>query len=153
MTSVEERLSKKGFTLPEPAAPIASYVAARRAGNMLFISGQLPFKDGKLITGTLGNGVSVEEGQKAAAYCAMMLIAQLKKALDGDFSRLQAVVRLDGFVASTADFQDHPKVINGASDLMELAFADKGKHARAAVGSSSLPLGAAVEVAGTFLVD
>lgn len=140
------KLASLGLTLPEAAAPVASYVPAVEAGGMLFISGQLPFVDGALVKGTLGNGISVEDGQKAAEACGLMLIAQIKKALGGDLGRVKRIVKLGVFVTSTADFIDQPKVANGASDLMELVFGDAGKHARSAVAVPSLPLGAAVEI-------
>ncbi len=144
--TIDAKLASLGLTLPEPAAPVASYVAAVEAGGMLYISGQLPFIDSKLVTGTLGNGVSVEHGQKAAQACGLMLIAQIKKALGGDLSRVKRIVKLGAFVSSTADFTDQPKVVNGASDLMEAVFGEAGKHARSAVGVPGLPLGAAVEI-------
>jgi enamine deaminase RidA (YjgF/YER057c/UK114 family) len=144
--TIDAKLASLGLTLPEPAAPVASYVAAVEAGGMLYISGQLPFIDGALVKGTLGNDVSIEDGQKAAQACGLMLIAQIKKALGGDLSRVKRIVKLGAFVSSTADFTDQPKVVNGASDLMEAVFGDAGKHARSAVGVPALPLGAAVEI-------
>lgn len=142
---VEQRLAENGIKLPTPAAPIASYVAAVEHGGVLHISGQLPFVGSDIITGTLGKDVSLERGQEAAKACAIMLIAQMKQAL-GSLDRVERIVKLGAFVASTPDFTDQPQVANGASDLMELAFGDAGKHARAAVGVSALPRGAAVEV-------
>lgn len=144
--TIDAKLASLGLTLPEPAAPVASYVPAVEAGGMLYISGQLPFIEGALVTGTLGDGVSMDDGQAAAQACGLMLIAQMKKALGGDLGRMKRIVKLGVFVASTADFTDHPKVANGASDLMEAVFGDAGKHARSAVGVSALPLGAAVEI-------
>ena len=142
---VERRLAENSIKLPTPAAPIASYVAAVEHGGVLHISGQLPFVGSDIITGTLGKDVSLERGQEAAKACAIMLIAQMKQAL-GSLDRVERIVKLGAFVASTPDFTDQPQVANGASDLMELAFGDAGKHARAAVGVSALPRGAAVEV-------
>ena len=144
--AIDAKLASLGLTLPKPAAPVASYVPAVEAGSMLYISGQLPFIDGALVTGTLGGGVSVEDGQRAAQACGLMLIAQIKEALGGDLSRVARIVKLGVFVASTSDFTDQPKVANGASDLMEAVFGDAGKHARSAVGVPALPLGAAVEI-------
>ena len=143
---ITAKLASLGLTLPEPAAPVASYVPAVEAGGCLYISGQLPFIDGALVTGTLGADVSVEDGQAAAQACGLMLIAQIKKALGGDLGRVKRIVKLGVFVASTADFTDQPKVANGASDLMEAVFGDAGKHARSAVGVPALPLNAAVEI-------
>jgi enamine deaminase RidA (YjgF/YER057c/UK114 family) len=144
--AIDAKLASLGLTLPEPAAPVASYVAAVESRGMLYISGQLPFIDGALVTGSLGDGVSIDDGKAAAQACGLMLVAQIKKALGGDLSRVKRIVKLGAFVSSTADFTDQPKVVNGASDLMEAVFGDAGKHARSAVGVPALPLGAAVEI-------
>ncbi|MFN2099098.1 RidA family protein [Altererythrobacter sp. MF3-039] len=143
--SVEARLAELGITLPQAAAPVASYVPVVVQGGLVHVSGQLPFIDGKLVTGRLGEDVAVERGQEAARACGLMILAQLKAALI-PLDSVARVVKLGGFVNSTADFTDQPKVVNGASDLMVDVFGDAGKHARAAVGVPSLPLGAAVEV-------
>ena len=144
---VEARLSELGIKLPEVAAPVANYVGYVKAGNLVFVSGQVPIKDGKfLFQGKLGAAVSLEDGQSAAKLCAINIIAQLKAACDGDLDRVKRIVKLGGFVNSTPDFTDQPKVVNGASDLMVAVFGDKGKHARAAVSAGSLPMGVAVEV-------
>lgn len=150
MSDIENRLAKMGLTLPEPAAPVASYVPFTTVGQMVFISGQLPFQDGALVTGTLGDTMTVEAGAVAAQACGLGLLAQAKAAANGDLDRLDRCVKLGGFVACTAQFTDHPKVINGASDLMLAALGDTGRHARAAVGVPSLPLGAAVEIEAIF---
>lgn len=157
--SIIARLEEMGLTLPEPAAPVASYVPAKIVGELIYISGQLPFADGKVIEGCLGGSpassvreLSVEEGAAAARACGIMLLAQAKAALGGDIDRIEECVRLGGFVASTPDFRDHPKVINGASDLMLEVMNDDGKHTRAAVGVPSLPLGAAVEIDAIFRI-
>lgn len=142
---IEARLAELGITLPEPAAPVASYVPAVEAGGMLFISGQISFVDGALMTGKVGDTRSEEEATLAAQGCALMLIAQMKKAL-GNLDRVERIVKLGAFVASTPDFTGQPKVANGASDLMEAVFGDAGKHARAAVGVPALPLDATVEI-------
>ena len=148
---IEQRLTDLGITLPEPIAPVANYVPYVISGNLIYVSGQVPLADGKVqMTGIVGEGLSVEQGQEAAKLCAINLIAQAKAACDGDLSRISRVVKLTGFVASPAEFTDHPKVVNGASDLMVEVFGDKGKHARAAVGMSSLPLGVPVEVEAIF---
>ena len=144
-THVDRRLEQLGLTLPQAAAPVAAYVPVVEAGGLLHVSGQLPFKDGRLMTGRLGDGVSLEEGQEAARACALMLVAQLKAYL-GDLSRVGRIVKLGVFVNSAAGFTDQPKVANGASELMVALFGDAGKHARSAVGVPVLPLGAAVEV-------
>lgn len=145
MPDIEARLAELGLTLPEPAAPVASYVATVEAGGLLHVSGQLPFIDGKLVTGRLGEDVSLDQGIEAAQACAVMILAQAKKAL-GSLDRVAQVVKLGGFVNSSGTFTDQPKVVNGASDLMVAVFGDAGRHARSAVGVPVLPLGAAVEV-------
>ncbi|WP_394648324.1 RidA family protein [uncultured Sphingomonas sp.] len=142
---IDRALEELGLTLPQAAAPIAAYVPVVEAGGLLHVSGQLPFKDGAVVTGRLGDGTSLEDGQAAAQACALMVIAQVKAHL-GNLQRITRIVKLGVFVNSTADFTDHPKVANGASDLMVKLFGDDGKHARAAVGVAALPLGAAVEV-------
>ncbi|PLK27398.1 RidA family protein [Novosphingobium sp. TH158] len=142
---IESRLAALGLVLPEPAAPVAAYVPVVVAGGLAHVSGQLPFIDGKLVTGRLGEDVPAELGNAAAQACGLMILAQLKAAL-GSLSRVERVVKLGGFVNSTGAFTDQPKVINGASELMVAVFGDAGKHARSAVGVPCLPLGAAVEV-------
>jgi enamine deaminase RidA (YjgF/YER057c/UK114 family) len=146
---IEARLAELGITLPEAAAPVAAYVPTVRVGNMLYISGQLPFLNGVLITGKLGYAPNIEKGiengQAAARACALMLLAQIKKAL-GDLDSVEQIVKLGVFVASTPDFTDQPKVANGASDLMEAVFGAAGKHARSAVSVPVLPLDALVEI-------
>ena len=144
--TVEARLKSLGVTLPTPAAPAANYVPTVRSGNQLFISGQLPMADGKIaLTGTLGAGVDVAAAADAARLCAVNILAQAKAAL-GDLEKIVRVVKVVGFVASTPDFGDQPKVVNGASDFLVAALGDKGRHARSAVGVAALPFGAAVEV-------
>ena len=143
--TIEARLTELGITLPQAAAPVAAYVPVVVAGGMAHVSGQLPFVDGKLATGRLGEDVSLEEGQQAARACGLMILAQLKEAgiaLD----KVERIVKLGAFVNSTPDFTDQPKVANGASELMFEVFGEAGRHARAAVGVPCLPLGAAVEV-------
>ncbi|WP_288935156.1 RidA family protein [uncultured Sphingomonas sp.] len=143
---IARKLEELGLSLPEAAAPVAAYVPIVEAGGMLHMSGQLPFRDGQLITGRLGDGVSLEDGQAAARACGLMIVAQLKKYLNGDLSRVKRIVKLGVFVNSHADFTDQPKVANGASELMVALFGDEGRHARSAVGVPVLPLGAAVEI-------
>lgn len=144
-TAIDRKLEALGLTLPQAAAPVASYVPAVEAGGLLHVSGQIPFRDGAVITGRLGDDVSLEDGQAAAQACGLMVVAQIKAALGG-LDRVERIVKLGVFVNSTADFTDQPKVANGASDLMVALFGDAGRHARAAVGVAALPLGAAVEV-------
>jgi enamine deaminase RidA (YjgF/YER057c/UK114 family) len=150
---VEKKLQELGITLPQPVAPVANYVPFVRSGNLLTVSGQLCFDgQGKLVAkGRLGDGVSIEDGQKAARACAVNILAQVKAAL-GDLDKVSRVVRLGGFVNSAAGFVDGPKVLNGASDVMVAVFGDKGKHARSTVGVAALPADAAVEVEGLFEV-
>jgi enamine deaminase RidA (YjgF/YER057c/UK114 family) len=144
---IEGRLKELGIVLPQPAAPVASYVACVCSGNLLFVSGQLPLEDGKVaVSGHLGRNVDVAAGQRAAELCAINILAQAKAALGGNLGRVARVVKLNGFVASTPDFNEHHLVINGASNLIANVLGDAGKHARAAVGTAALPFGAAVEI-------
>lgn len=144
---IDKRLEELGIALPEPAAPVANYVAAVRTGNLIFVSGQVPVEGGEFkYVGKLGAGLSVEDGQAAARLCGINILAQLKLALDGDLDRVARIVKLGGFVNSAPDFTQQPQVINGVSDLMVEVFGDKGKHARAAVSAGALPVGVAVEV-------
>jgi enamine deaminase RidA (YjgF/YER057c/UK114 family) len=144
---VEDKLKELGIELPAAAAPVASYVPAVEADNMLYVSGQISFAaDGSLIKGRLGDDLSVAQGQAAAERCALMILAQAKAALGGSFGRLERVVKLGVFVQCTPDFTDQPEVANGASDLFVKVLGDAGKHARAAVGVPALPRGVAVEV-------
>jgi len=142
---IEQRLAALGLSLPAPAAPVAAYVPVVVAGGLAHVSGQLPFVDGKLVAGRLGESVSLEDGTAAAQACGLMILAQLKAAL-GSLARVERVVKLGAFISSTAEFTDQPKVANGASELMAALFGEAGKHARSAVGVPVLPLGAAVEV-------
>ena len=142
---IERRLAALGLTLPQPAAPVAAYVPVVVAGGLAHVSGQLPFVEGKLVTGRLGEDVSLEQGILAAQACGVMILAQLKAAL-GSLGRIERVVKLGAFVNSTGTFTDQPKVANGASELMQKVFGDAGKHARSAVGVPVLPLNAIVEV-------
>ena len=153
-TSADDNLNRLGITLPDAPAPAANYVPYVVAGNMVYVSGQLPLVDGKLsVTGHVGKNISTEEAAGQARLCAINLLAQLKAACGGDLSRVKQVVKLGGFVACTDDFTDQSEVINGASDLMVEVFGDAGRHARFAVGSNTLPRGTCVEVEGTFLID
>ena len=152
--TVEQKLAAEGITLAEPRSPIANYVPFVRSGNLLFVSGQvcMNFDGGLIAKGKLGAGVTVEQGYAAAKGCAVNLLAQVKAAL-GDLDKVVRVVRLGGFINCKPDFIDGPKVMNGASDLMVTAFAEKGRHARSTIGVAALPLDAAVEVEGAFEVS
>lgn len=144
---IDARLEELGIALPEPAAPVANYVAYVKTGNLVFVSGQVPIEGGQFkYVGKLGADVSLEAGQAAARLCGINIIAQLKRALDGDLDRVVRVVKLGGFVNSAPDFAQQPQVINGVSDLMVEVFGDKGRHARAAVSAGALPAGVSVEV-------
>ncbi len=144
--SIEAKLAELGLTLPQAAAPVAAYLPVVEAGGMLHISGQLPFREGAVMTGRLGEDRDLAYGEEAARACALMIVAQVKRALDGDLSRVARIVKLGVFVNSAPGFTDQPKVANGASQLMEALFGDAGRHARSAVGVAVLPLGAAVEI-------
>ncbi len=145
-TSPEDKLKEIGIELPEPSKSIANYVGATRAGNVIFLSGHLPRQlDGSLVAGKLGDGLSVEEGYVAARLCAIALLATLKAEI-GDLSKVKKVLKVFGMVNAADSFKSHSQVINGCSDLLADVFGDRGRHARAASGFSSLPLGAAVEI-------
>ena len=153
MHPIETRLAQLGVTLPDAPAPAANYVPFVQVGNLVHISGQISQNEQGLIKGRLGADLAVEQGAEAAKHCAISLLAQLKKALGGDWDRLDRAVKLVGFVNSTADFTDQPKVINGASDFMVAVLGDKGRHARAAVSVPALPRGVAVEIDAIFEVE
>lgn len=148
--SIEARLAELGITLPDAPAPVANYVPCVQTGNLLFVSGQVSADENGPIKGKLGADMGVEAGAEAARRCAISLLAQAKKACGGDLSRIRRVVKLTGFVNSTPDFTDQPKVVNGASDLMVAVLGDAGRHTRAAVSAAALPLGVAVEVDAVF---
>jgi len=152
--TVESKLKELGIVLKEAPTPVANYVPFVRTGNLLMVSGQLCLDgDGKLVaTGRLGDGVSIEDGQKAARACAVNVLAQLKAAL-GDLDKVTRVVRLGGFINSAPGFIDGAKVMNGASDMMVAVFGEKGRHARTTIGVAALPADAAVEVEGLFEVS
>ena len=153
MISIIQRCQELGITLPRPAAPVADYVPFTFAGELLFISGQLPLVDGKLqYAGQVGAECSLEDARDAARLCAINCIAQAASALNDDMERIVSVVKLTGFVNAGAGFANHPKVVDGASSLMAEVFGEAGRHARAAVGCSSLPLNAPVEVEAIFHV-
>lgn len=150
MSKIETRLAELGVTLPDAPAPAANYVPWVISGNMVYISGQISQNSGGLIKGKLGVDLTVEQGAEAAKSCAVSILAQLKAATGGNIDRMVRLVKLVGFVNSTADFSDQPKVINGASDFLVAALGDAGRHARSAVSAASLPLGVAVEIEAIF---
>ena len=147
----ENKIKELKINLPEAKPPVGSYVATKIVGNLLYISGQISIsKNGELIKGKVGKDLSIEDGYKAAERCGLSIISQAKVACNGDLSKIKSCVKLTGFVNSTDDFTDQPKVINGASDLIASVFADAGMHTRAAVSTNSLPLGVSVEVDAIF---
>lgn len=151
MSQIEQKLKSLNITIPEALAPVANYVGFVKTGNQVVISGQLPVENGQLkYVGKVGSEISAEDAKKAARLCALNIISQLKSACDGDLDKVVRCVKLGVFVNAEPNFTDHPIVANGASDLMVEVFAEKGKHARAAVGSGSLPKGVAVEVDAIF---
>lgn len=149
---IESRLAELGLILPDGPPPLANYVPWVRSGGFLYVSGQLPSRSGKIVIGRVGAELGVTQGQEAARLCGLALLAQVRAAC-GELDSVRQVVKLTGFVNCTADFADHPLVINGASDLMAELFGDAGRHARSAIGVASLPFGAAVEIEGIFAVD
>ena len=143
---VEEKLKELGLNLPEPATPVASYIPCIKTGSLIFVSGQLPFKEGKLLyKGKVGKDITVEEGKLAAELCVLNALAVVKKEI-GTLDKIKKIIRVSGFVNCTEDFESQPQVINGASDLLVNLFGDKGKHTRIAIGVNSLPLGSSVEI-------
>ncbi len=150
---IDDNLRKLNIEIPHAPDPVGAYVAYKIIGNLLFISGQLPIgNDGKIIKGKIGKDLKVEDGQEAAKLCVINIIAQAKKAMNGDLSKIKNCIKITGFVNSTDEFKDQPKIINAASELLAAVFGDKGKHARAAVSCNSLPLGIAVEIDAIFEV-
>ena len=149
--SASEVLKKLNIELPIAPDPVGAYVAFKKTGKLIFISGQLPIgKDGKIIKGKIGKELSLEDGQRAAKFCAINILAQAKKAVGGDLDKIKGCIKITGFVNSSDEFIDQPKVINPASELLSAVFGDSGMHARAAVSTNSLPLGVAVEIDAIF---
>ena len=147
----EDKIKELQIELPEAKAPVGSYVATKIVGKLLYISGQISMNSkGELIKGKVGKDLTTDEAYKAAERCGLSIVAQVKKACDGDLSKIKSCVKLTGFVNSTEDFTEQPKVINGASDLIASIFGDAGMHTRAAVSTNSLPLGVSVEVDAIF---
>ncbi|UYV37632.1 RidA family protein [Rhodobacteraceae bacterium D3-12] len=152
MSKIETRLAELGVTLPDAAAPAANYVPFVQIGDLVYVSGQISMENGALIKGKLGADLDTAAGAAAARCCAIALLAQLKAACGGDIDRLARVVKLTGFVNSTADFTEQPQVINGCSDFLVDALGDAGRHSRSAVSAASLPLGVAVEIEAIFQI-
>ena len=149
--SFEEKIKELKIELPEAKAPVGSYVATKVSGKLLYVSGQISMSsNGELIKGKVGKDLTTEEAYKAAERCGLSIVAQVKKACEGDLSKVKSCIKLTGFVNSTEDFSEQPKVINGASDLIASIFGDNGMHTRAAVSTNSLPLGVSVEVDAIF---
>ena len=149
--TIENKLKELNIELPNAPDPVGAYVAFKKIGNLLFISGQLPIsKDGEMIKGKIGAGLDLEDGQRASKLCVINILAQVKKALGGDLNKVKNCIKITGFVNSTDDFKDQPKVINPASETLSTVFGVNGKHARAAISTNSLPLGAAVEIDAIF---
>ena len=152
--SIENKLKELKIQIPEAPAPVGAYVAFKIIGNLLYISGQLPIgPTGEMIKGKIGKDLSLEDGQKASRYCVINILSQVKKSLNGDLTKVKNCIKITGFVNSTEDFKDQPKVINPASEILSSIFSEKGKHTRAAVSTNSLPLGAAVEIDAIFEVN
>ena len=148
---ISDNLKKLNIEIPNAPNPVGSYVAYKIIGNLLFISGQLPIaSDGKMIKGKVGNELTLEDAQKASKLCVINILAQLKKAVNGNLDKVKNCVKITGFVNSTDEFKDQPKVLNSASEILSNVFGDNGKHARAAVSVNSLPLEAAVEIDAIF---
>ena len=148
---ISDNLKKLNIELPKAPEPVGAYVAFKKIHNLLYISGQLPIKlDGKIIKGKIGGDLTLEDGQKASRLCAINILAQAKKAMNGDLNKIKNCIKITGYVNSTEDFIDQPKVINPASETLSSVFGNNGKHTRAAVSASSLPLGAAVEIDAIF---
>jgi len=152
--TIENKLKELNIELPNAPDPVGAYVAFKKIGNLLFISGQLPIsKDGEMIKGKIGAGLDLEDGQRASKLCVINILAQVKKALGGDLNKVKNCIKITGFVNSTDDFKDQPKVINPASETLSTVFGVNGKHARAAISTNSLPLGAAVEIDAIFEIN
>ncbi len=152
--TIENKIKELGLNLPKATNPVGSYIATKFVGKMLYISGQISINEkGELIKGKLGKDLKTEEGYEAAKRCGLSIVSQVKKACGDDLSKVKSCVKLTGFVNSTEDFTDQPKVINGASELIVSIFGDAGMHTRAAVSTNSLPLGVSVEVDAIFEIN
>ena len=154
MSSIKDKLKQLNIVLPEPKAPVGAYVATKIVGNLLFISGQISIDQNRnLIKGKVGKDLTVEQGYNAAQRCGLSLIAHAKKACDDDLNKIKSCIKLTGYVNSTKEFVDQPKVINGASDIIAKILGKIGEHTRAAVSVNSLPLGVSVEIDGIFEIN
>ena len=152
--SIENKLKELNIELPNAPAPVGAYVAYKQVNKLIFISGQLPINSkGEIIKGKIGKDLNLEDGKKASKLCVINILAQAKKALNNDLNKVKNCVKITGYVNSSDDFIDQPKVINPASETLSAVFGDKGKHARAAVSTNSLPLGAAVEIDAIFEIN
>ncbi len=150
----DKKLKELNIILPKAPDPVGAYVAYKKVGKLLFISGQLPIDlDGRMIKGKIGKNLTLEDGQKASKLCVVNILAQAKKAMDGDLKKIKNCIKITGFVNSSDDFVDQPKVINPASETLSTIFEDNGKHARAAISTNSLPLGVAVEIDAIFEIE
>ena len=151
---IADNLKKLNIELPNAPDPVGAYVAYKIINKLLYISGQLPIKsDGEIIKGKIGKNLTLQDGQNASKLCVINILSQAKKAVDGDLNKIKNCIKITGFVNSTDDFTDQPKVINPASEILSAVFGNKGKHARAAISANSLPLGAAVEIDAIFEVN
>ena len=151
---ISDNLKKLNIVLPKAPDPVGAYVAYQKTNNLLFVSGQLPIDtDGKIIKGKIGKDLDIETGQKAAKLCVLNILAQVNKALNNDLDKVKNCIKITGFVNSTDDFKDQPKIINPASETLAAVFENKGKHARAAISTNALPLGAAVEIDAIFEIE
>jgi enamine deaminase RidA (YjgF/YER057c/UK114 family) len=151
MSKIEKKIKSLNINLPQPKAPVGAYVATKIVGKLLYISGQISIdENSKLITGKVGKDLNLEEGYKAAERCGLSIVAHVKNACEGDLDKIKTCIKLTGYVNSTEDFKEQPKIINGASDIIAKIFEKKGDHTRAAVSVNSLPLGVAVEVDAIF---
>jgi len=149
--NIEDKLKELNIVLPNAPDPVGAYVAYKKVNNLVYISGQLPLdSNGKILKGKIGKDISLEDGMKASKLCVLNILAQLKKAMNNDLNKVKGCIRITGFVNSTDDFKDQPKVINPASETISSLFGEIGKHTRAAVSVNSLPLGAAVEIDAIF---
>ena len=152
--TIQNKLRELNISIPDAPAPVGDYVAFKKINNFLFISGQLPISnDGKMIKGKIGKDLTLEDGQKASKLCIINILAQVRKALNGDLNKVKNCIKITGFVNSSDDFKDQPKVINPASKILSTIFGDNGKHTRAAISTNALPLGVAVEIDAIFQVE
>ena len=154
MSKIEEKIKSLNINLPQPKAPVGAYVATKIVGKLLYISGQISIdENSKLITGKVGKDLNLEEGYRAAERCGLSIVAHVKNACGGNLDKIKTCIKLTGYVNSTDDFKDQPKIINGTSDIIAKIFEKKGEHTRAAVSSNSLPLGIAVEIDAIFEIN